>query len=190
MVGVPGLLYSGNSGIELKIKDTSLVHPVALQGAQLIDEMVRRLAAIEEVFPGAWVEHKRYGFTVHYRGVAPAQSKEAHARILSFLERWANQLRIGEAPLGVEVVLAGTWTKGDAVRKILSHVGEPAFVFYAGDAANDIDAFEAVTARGGITVGVGPTAPLSAAAHVAHPETLVEWLDGVLHALPSVPVEM
>jgi trehalose 6-phosphate phosphatase len=188
MVGIPGLFYSGNSGIEVKLKDATLVHPAAAQGTPLIDEMARRLAAIEEVYPGAWVEHKRYGFTVHYRGVAPSQAEEVHARILSFLERWTSQLRIVEGPLAVEVTVAGTWTKGDAVRKILEHVGEPAFVCYAGDADNDADAFRLVTSRGGIAFGVGPLAP-PGAAHFTDPDALVEWFDDVLQSLPSVAVE-
>jgi len=188
MVAIPGLFYSGNSGIEVKLKDATLVHPAAAQGAPLIDEMARRLAAIEEVYPGAWVEHKRYGFTVHYRGVAPSLAEEAHARILSFLERWTSQLRIVEGPLAVEVTVAGTWTKGDAVRKIMEHVGEPAFVCYAGDADNDADAFRLVTSRGGIALGVGPLAP-PGAAQFDDPNGLVDWLDEILQALATETVE-
>src|SRR5262249_35854416 len=85
MVGLAGLYYCGLSGIEINLRGTSFVHPAALQGAPLIDEVARRLSAIEEVYPGAWVEHKRFGFTVHYRGVAPARVGEVRARILSFL---------------------------------------------------------------------------------------------------------
>jgi trehalose-6-phosphatase len=91
--------------------------------------------------------------------------------------------------MAVEAVIAGTWTKGDAVRQIMEHVGEPAFVLYAGDAANDREAFEAATAHGGVALGVGPLAPRSAAAFVPHPEGLMEWLRELLPALHSAPVE-
>jgi trehalose-phosphatase len=187
MVDLPGLYYGGLSGIELNLKGISLIHPAAPQGAALIDEIVRRLSAIEQVYPGAWVENKRYGLTLHYRGVAPAQAEEVHARVMDFLGSWGNQLRILDDPKAVEVTLSGTWTKADAVRKIVAHVGEPAFVFCA-DASDDGGAFAAVTALGGITVGVGPKAPPSATGHAADPDTLVEWLDALLHALASATV--
>lgn len=187
MVGLPGLYYGGLSGIELNLKGVSLIHPAAAQGAPLIDEIVRRLSAIEHVYPGAWVENKRYGLTVHYRGVAPAQAEEVHARVMDFLGSWANQLRILDGPKVVEVTLAGTWTKADAVRKIVAHIGEPAFVCCA-DSSDDGGAFAAVTALGGITVGVGPKAPPSATGHVADPDALAEWFDGLLHALSSAAV--
>jgi trehalose 6-phosphate phosphatase len=190
MVGLPELYYSGLSGIELNLKGTSFVHPAALQTAPLIDEVVRRLSAIEEVYPGAWVEHKRFGFTVHYRAVPPAQAEEVHARILGFLERWANQLRILDAPQAVEAIVAGAGTKGDAVRKIVADVGEPAFVFYAGDGPNDGDAFTAVTDLGGITLGVGRQAPPSATDFIDDPETLAHWLDVLLHQLQEAAVHI
>ncbi len=190
LIDIPDLLYGGLSGIELKLHDgSSFVHPAALQSVQLIDEVTRRLATIEQVYPGAWVEHKRYGFTVHYRGVAPSQTEEVRSRVLGFLERWTKELRIVDVPRALEVTVAGAGTKSEAVQKIVDHVGEPAFVFYAGDADNDSDAFAAVTSLGGITLGVGPQAPLSAAAHVPNPDTLVAWLDHLLHALQSAVVE-
>lgn len=190
LVGIPGLFYSGHSGIEIKLADTTLTHPAALQNSQMVDEAVRRLASIEYVYPGAWVEQKRYGFTVHYRGVAPELVEEVHTRILGFLERWSDRLRIVEGPMAVECVIAGAWTKGDAVRRIVQHVGEPAFVLYAGDAANDREAFEAATAHGGIALGVGPLAPKLAAAYLPHPDALMQWLRELLPALHSAPVEM
>ncbi len=190
MVGIPGLLYSGLSGTEVKLKNASYVHPAALQAVPLIEEIVRRLTAtIEQVYPGAWVEHKRYGLTIHFRGVDPSLREEARTRVLGFLESWANQLRLVDAPLAVEVTLTAAGTKGEAVRKMMAHVGEPAFVCYAGDAANDGDAFAAVTSQGGITLCVGPQAPPSATGQIADPATLVEWFTLLLHALQSATVE-
>lgn len=190
LIGLPQLAYCGLSGIEMRLDGTLLVHPTAAACVPLIDEITRRLAAIERVYPGAWVEHKRYGFTIHYRGVEEAMVEEVHMRILGFLESWSRQLRIVEAPRAVEVLVGGTWTKGDAVRRIIEQVGEPAFVLYAGDAPNDREALDATTAHGGIALGVGAFAPPSATAHVEDPETLVNWLQALLHAIQGAPVEL
>src|SRR5579883_1308280 len=183
LIGLPPLAYCGLSGIEMRIDGNLLVHPTARESVQLIDEITRRLSAIEHVYPGAWVEHKRYGFTVHYRGVDAALIEEVRKRILGFLDSWQGQLRVVDAPLAVEVLVGGTWTKGDAVRMMIEHVGEPVFVLYAGDAPNDKEALEATTAHGGIALGVGPLAPSSATAHIADPDTLVNGIDALLHVI-------
>jgi trehalose-phosphatase len=190
LVDVPGLFYCGHSGIEVKLDGATIVHPVAARRVQLIDEVVRRLASIEHVYPGAWVEKKSYGFTVHFRGVDPSLIEEVHARILGFLERWSDQLSAVDWPLAVEVMVANTWNKGDAVRRILDHVGEPVFVLYAGDSGSDPSPFDAATAHGGITVGVGPQPLSSFAVHINHPDTLIRHLDSLRHALQAVPVEL
>jgi trehalose-phosphatase len=190
LIGLPQISYCGVSGIEMRIDGTLLVHPTARESVPLIDEITRRLAAIEHVYPGAWVEHKRYGFTVHYRGVEVALIEEVHTRILGFLDSWSRQLRIVEAPLAVEALVGGTWTKGDAVHKIVEQVGEPAFVLYAGDAPNDREALDAATAHGGIALGVGPLAPPSVTANVEDPETLVNWFQALLHAIQGATVEL
>lgn len=190
LIGLSQLAYCGLSGIEMRIGGNLLIHPTARESVQLIDEITRRLSAIEHVYPGAWVEHKRYGFTVHFRGVDPALLDEVHKRILGFLESWERKLRIVEAPLAIEVLVGGTWTKGDAVRKMIERAGEPVFVFYAGDAANDREALEAATAHGGLALGVGPLAPSAATVHVSDPETLVHWIDALLHSIQGAPVGM
>jgi trehalose 6-phosphate phosphatase len=190
LIDLPQLAYCGLSGIEMRLDGTLLVHPTARESVPLIDEITRRLAAIERVYPGAWVEHKRYGFTVHYRGVDAALLEEVHTRILGFLECWTRRLRVVDAPLAVEVLVGGTWTKGDAVRRIVEQVGEPAFVLYAGDAPNDREALDAVTAHGGIALGVGPLVPDSVTIHVENSETLVSWLHALLHAIQRAPVEL
>jgi trehalose 6-phosphate phosphatase len=189
LVGLPQLFYCGLSGIEMRLDGNLIVHPSARDSVQMIDEITRRLSAIERVYPGAWVEHKRYGFTVHYRGVDAALIPEVQTRIHGFLESWSEKLRIVEAPSAVEVLVGGTWTKGDAVRRMLEKVGEPTFAFYAGDSANDREAVEVVTAQGGIAVGIGPLAPDAVTAHADDPETLLHWFEALLHAIQGAPVE-
>lgn len=188
MIGLPQLFYCGLSGIELRLEGNLLVHPAARDGVQLIDEIIRRLSAIERVYPGAWVEHKRYGFTVHFRGVEASLIPEVQMRIQGFLDSWSQRLRIVAAPSAVEVLVGNTWTKGDGVRKMLEQVGEPTFLFYAGDAPNDREAVEAVTAHGGIAVGVGTLAPDSVTGFADDPETLVKWFGALLHAIQGAPV--
>jgi hypothetical protein len=66
---------------------------------------------------------------------------------------------------------------------ILETVGQPAFPVYAGDGANDTAAVEAVNALGGITIGVGPSAPPAAHHRVGDPAELVRFLGVLADAL-------
>ena len=52
LIGLPQLFYCGLSGIETRIDGTLLVHPTARSSVQLIEEIVKRLSAIERVYPG------------------------------------------------------------------------------------------------------------------------------------------
>jgi trehalose-phosphatase len=190
LAGISRLLQSGLGGTEWKLGGVFSVHPAALPAVPLIDEIARRLtAALEQVYPGAWVEHKRYGLTVHFRGVDPALIAEARTRVLGFLECWRNQLRIVDAPRAVEVRVAGAGSQEEAVQRMIAHVSEPVSVCYAGDMASDSDAFAAVNKRGGITLSVGPEAPATASAHITDPDMLVEWFEQLRHALQPATVE-
>lgn len=183
LVGLPGLFYSGLSGIELNLKGKVTIHPPPLKGIHLIDLVSRRLSMIERVYPGAWVEHKQYAFTIHYRGVAPTLTEMVRQRILRYLGLWSPHLRILEGPQALEVTVQGARTKGDAVRTIEKYVREPAVILYAGDADNDFEAFEATLASGGIALGIEPCAPCLAVSRVTSPCALLEWLTLLLSAL-------
>jgi trehalose-phosphatase len=183
LVALPGLFYSGLSGIEVNLKGTVSIHPPPLEGIHLIDKIARRLCFIERVYPGAWVEHKQYAFTIHYRGVAPSFSEMVRQRILTFLHHWSSYLRIIEGPLAVEVTVKGARTKGDAVCAIQKQVGGPLFTFYAGDADNDCEAFAATLASGGVALGIEPRAPRLALSRVASHSAFLEWLTLLLSAL-------
>ena len=76
------------------------------------------------------------------------------------------------------------WKKGTAVRMILDHLDAPhAMVVYAGDAANDAEAFDAVAAVAGITLGVGPDTPSAARFRLADPAALCKFLSRLAAAL-------
>jgi hydroxymethylpyrimidine pyrophosphatase-like HAD family hydrolase len=63
---------------------------------------------------------------------------------------------VTEGPMSIEITPKLGWTKNTAVRIMAQSMGASGKgVLYAGDGANDIDAFAAVASMGGIAVGVG-----------------------------------
>ncbi len=98
--------------------------------------------------------------------------------------REGDDLRIDESPMALEIVPDMGWNKGTAVRMILDHLdATQAMVVYAGDGGNDADAFDAVAAVAGITLGVGPDAPSIARFRLPDPAALYEFLSRLAAAL-------
>jgi trehalose-phosphatase len=168
MVKLEGLYYAGTSGLELDLLGRRLVPPALDVARAALDQLAGRLDAVAAKYPGAWLEQKPFGLTLHYRAIEPAKVVGLRRAAGEALVPWAGQVRVEDVTLGIEVVPEVGWDKGTAVREILADAGGDAFPVYAGDAANDLPAFRAVEAAGGLSIGVGPIAP-EARARVTRP---------------------
>jgi trehalose-phosphatase len=148
-------------------------------------------------FPGAWVERKPGCLAVHYRDLSPLKAAcfvEEVNNVLAEVTADGPALRIRDVTRTLEVSLASAWTKGDAVGRMLDGRNATAFPAYVGDGASDAEAVDAVNARRGVTVGIGPEAPPatrfrvpSAAAFAAGLADLATALSGSLRPARSVP---
>ena len=184
IVGLPNLYYCGTSGLEINLRGRRIgpSHPEGLQ--VLIERLARTLQPVAAAVPGAWVEKKPFGLTVHYRGIAADQVPAFKENVERALQPFAGQLRVLPGPRAVEVTPDLDWTKGAAVRRIVQDVGQDAIPLYAGDGANDDDALAAVQALGGIALAIGPEALASARHRLADPASLACFLQCFLEKLP------
>lgn len=160
MVDIPGLFLAGTSGLELDLRGVTVVHPKAGKTRNVIIDVAELLQPLVEQFPGAWLEKKRIGLTVHYRGVALGDVDALITALNDILGLYIPQIRVVEGPKAVEITPDLGWTKGTAVRMILAGLPREHLIsLYAGDNYNDVEAFQAVSATGGMTIGVGSDAP-------------------------------
>jgi trehalose-phosphatase len=157
MVGLEGLLYAGSSGAEIDLWGTRLNSLVTPEARALLETAVREIRATLPNFPGVWIEEKPAGFTVHYRGAAPAVAVRFHDNFRWLIARFRDlrSLWVCEA---YEVSLADAWDKGTAVEFILAKLPN-VFPVYVGDSENDRPGMIAVQSVGGVTVAVGESAP-------------------------------
>lgn len=177
MVDLSGLCFAGTGGLELEIHGTYLTHPDAPEAEQRVARIAERVQPLLAAFPGAWLEDKRLGFTLHYRDLAADRVGQFQARARAALEPFSGDLRCVDGPRAIEVTSELGWTKGTAVRLIARHLGiEGPGVLYAGDAANDAEALQTVVVMGGVAVGVGPHAPQVAPYRLPDAAALVEFL--------------
>ncbi|GIW82740.1 MAG: trehalose 6-phosphate phosphatase [Gemmatales bacterium] len=175
VVRIPGLFYAGTSGLELDLRGQRVVQQLPEEDRQTISDAAEGLNEIIKDHPGAWVENKGFGLTLHYRAVPPDRVEMLREQAFAFLAR-RPQLKVLEGPCALEVTLRHGWNKGSAVSTIVQHIGNKPALLYAGDEANDEDAFATVNELGGVSIGVGDRAPSNATHRLPDPEALVEVL--------------
>ena len=179
-VGIDGLIYAGNRGLEISGGGMDFVHPEALRLKEPVDQAFRRLEQGLEHFSGVKVEHKGLSLTVHYR-LAPEGSvgevKEAvNAVVRPFVESGALGLSTGNR-MAIDILPAVAWGKGDTIRRIQAALPQSSLPVYFGDDLVDEDGFTAVQAAGGFGVFVGPARVATAALYrVDSPQEVAETL--------------
>lgn len=157
-VGVPGLVYGGNHGLEIAGPHLQYRHTHADSAIAQFAELVALLDTSLAEIPGAHVEDKTLTLTVHYRQT-PA---EYHARVGAIVDDvaepaiTAGQVRLATAKAAIELRPSIDWNKGRALELIRSRLAPNAFPIYIGDDATDEDAFAAAQAVGGCGIFVGP----------------------------------
>lgn len=160
-VGVKGLDYVGNHGLERKIQGLLEIDPFAVQLRQSISKLSDKLKWALKDMPGVLVEDKTYSVSVHYRNVAPQNISKVR-RI--FQKTWHDfqvkvsfRVRPGKKVWEVRPVY-GCSDKGKAIGSLLRSM--PAAqrkglrMIYIGDDRTDEDAF-AVLRRSDASFYVG-----------------------------------
>lgn len=179
-VGIDGLVYAGNRGLEISGGGMEFVHPEALGLRERIDQAARQLNLTLQRFPGVLVEHKGLSLTVHYR-LAPDDSvgavKQAvDAELRPFVA--LGSLRLSTGKMAVEVLPNVAWGKGDALREIRAALGHGSFPVYFGDDLVDEEGFASAQAAGGFGVYVGPAGSATAAHYrLESPQEVAQVLD-------------
>lgn len=177
MVDLAGLYFGGSMGLELDLRGERFIPADAWRSRERIDELIAAVEARLSAHPGAWVEKKPFGLTVHYRHVAPDRLEPLRDDIAALLGPHATDLHVVDGPLVIEVGPAIERDKGTTLRTIVAHSGtEPATVLYAGDAANDAPALAATVELGGVALGIGPEPPAAAVYRLPDPAALRDLL--------------
>jgi trehalose 6-phosphate phosphatase len=184
MVSLPGVCLAGTCGLEIDVQGLRILHPRARWASELVAAVDNLLRELVSAFPHAWVENKRLSLTLHYRQVASRHVGHLLEQVARLLDPWQDDLRVEPGPKALEITPNLDWTKGTAVRHILQQYGlYGSGILYAGDAANDAEALEAVREMGGVTLGVGSTAPAAAEYRLADSEACVGFLKQLLDGL-------
>jgi trehalose 6-phosphate synthase/phosphatase len=181
VVGLEGLTYAGNHGMEIVGPGLEpFQHEALARFEEKKEELARSLNEIRA--EGSWVEQKGATLTFRFREA----EESAHALLAEEASRRIQEagFDLREAHRAVEARPPIAWDKGQAVLHILRNRYGPDWaesvrVMYIGDDQTDEDALQ-ILAGLGVTFRVGsadtPTAASRLLSSVAAVEALLSWL--------------
>ena len=182
-VGVRGIIYVGNHGLEVENPAARLKKILSSVRKKEIKSITRNLRKSLKEIPGILFEEKGPSLSVHYRNV----SQESSARIPQIIEEelreWRDRWKMGCGKMVFEIRPKVDVHKGEAVIDILKTYPSPGLLpIYLGDDQTDEDAFRALKGRG-ISVFVGPAgSPSEADSFLRDPGEVQEFLSRCLAA--------
>jgi trehalose 6-phosphate phosphatase len=157
LVPVQGIRLLGLHGLEGRdVPPLDDERRLLQKAKQLLNE---RLSNAPEI----WLEDKRLGIAVHYRGASRPAVRLARAVLGEVLRAIGPQIHMVQGHKVWELLPRQISGKGAAVSALLSKLPQPTLAIFVGDDATDESAFRALP--GGLTIRVGK-----------HPRTTARYL--------------
>lgn len=180
-VGLPGLFYAGNHGMEIEGPGVERRHAEAERARPSLAACVRRLEPLAAAYAGVTVEDKGLTLSVHYRRVEDADAAQHVRQAVYEACGYDPALRLTEGKKIVEVRPAVEWDKGRAVQFLLESLegstGGAMPALFVGDDRTDEDAFRVLRGRGdGVVVHDPPPPDSAATAYLRSPEEVADLL--------------
>jgi trehalose 6-phosphate phosphatase len=183
MVGVAGIYYAGNHGLEIEGPGLSYVNPTAASGRGIIKRLAGQLAEELDKIDGIFLQDKELSISVHYRLVAKGEegSVEEIVQRLTAVLRKEGKIVLSPGKKVWEIRPPVDWDKGKAVETIVKSIKAKLekgrlLTIFLGDDVTDEDAFEVVRRPEGWSVYVGPENNSSAAGYFLESPAEVEAL--------------
>lgn len=157
LVAVPGLVYVGNHGLEIRGLGMDFVHPEASGWVESLTEAVGPLEQELGCIPELLVHNKRLTLSVHLGNAPDSYVNEVVHRVTSVMAHYVSvdEMKITRAKEVVEVRPNIEWGKGEAIKKIYQDCGDNPSLMFVGDDWDDEDGFAVVQNANGIAVCIG-----------------------------------
>ena len=159
-VGVSGMIYVGNHGLEIEYPDGRREEKVFPARTKELKGITQHLKDSLKEIRGILFEEKGPILSVHYRNV----DQKSHPRILQVLtedlQQWEDRWTMASGKLVLEIRPKVDFHKGKAVGEILKTFPSLRVLpIYLGDDQTDEEAFRVLKGQG-ISVFVGPASSL------------------------------
>jgi len=169
LVGIEGIFYAGNHGLEIEGPGLSYINPEARVAQAEMKGLARQFAGELSNIKGVIIEDKALSLSIHYRLV---QSNEEVQTVIDAFDRITSPLvsegriRLSSGKKVLEIRPPIDWHKGKAVETITKEIqtilgSEESLLIYLGDDTTDEDAFRIIHRPGGWSIFVGSENPAS-----------------------------
>ncbi|MFH1645323.1 MAG: trehalose-phosphatase [Candidatus Omnitrophota bacterium] len=185
-VGIKGIYYAGNHGLEIDIGKSSLGDIVSPEISQSIKIIKKELLKNLESIKGFLIEDKGIVLALHYRNVADKDVQILKNIFKDVVNPYVldGVLKLGEGKKVLEIRPDLDWDKGKCcfyILKQLNLCSNKVLIIYIGDDLTDEDAFRVLQSRG-ITIFVkGEKKSSSAEYYVNSVEEVVVFLENIKH---------
>jgi trehalose 6-phosphate phosphatase len=181
-VGLNGVVYAGNHGLEAESDTISYRNPEAeAMRRELKCTLLQLRLALSET-DGLEIEDKGLTLAVHFRRVTEHLHDWVRSITLSTVGR-SRSFTCREGKMVIDIKPRIEWHKGYAVQWILKEIMPPgALPIYLGDDVTDEDAFAAI--REGITIKVGGSVETGAQYKLPDVPSVGQFLNWLNHAKP------
>jgi trehalose 6-phosphate phosphatase len=183
-VGIQGITYAGNHGIEIEGPWLKFVYPPAESLRPVIRRLNTRLNEVVADFEGAFVEDKGLTLSVHYRLVREDRvsglKRVCEETVRSL--RSEGKIRTTEGKKVYEIRPGVLWDKEDAIVLLMSgwtssRQGSTSLAMFLGDDLTDEGGFKVVNTHEGVSIYVGDTDGItSARCFLKSPHEVEEFL--------------
>lgn len=188
LVGIPGLAYIGNHGLEIRANGRTWVHSEASRRARDVTEAVAALKDRTRQIRGVLVEHKGLTASLHLRMVAPRHHPALRALASDVVRQSGGDLVLRRGKCVLELRPSIPWDKGRGVLRLLGPTDgrRLPFPIYIGDDQTDEDGFRAVRELG-LTIRVGSGGRTMARHRLPGVENVWAFLGAVARLLDASP---
>ncbi|MFC2006089.1 trehalose-phosphatase [Chloroflexota bacterium] len=181
LVGLEGIYYAGNHGLEIEGPGLKFVNPLAKSAQDEIKDLAQRFLTEYGDIEGIIVEDKGLSLSVHYRLVKRSEEKAAAEIFHQVTSPWLHdgRIRVTSGKKVWEVRPPIDWHKGKAVETIIRELntvlkGEQELTIYLGDDTTDEDAFKIIHRPQGWSIFIGQDNPSSNADYFLNSTSEVE----------------
>lgn len=187
-VGIEGIIYAGNHGLEIEGPGITYVNPVAKKTKPFLHSLCQDIGKERTGIKGAIIEDKGLTLSLYYRLVDESRVEELN-RIFCEITKpltASGRIKVSKGKKVYEVRPAVDWNKGKAIAFIAQNLNwesEPLTIFL-GDDVTDYGGFRLVDNRGGISIYVSEEDTESVAEYLLHsPKEIYQFLNMLRKAL-------
>jgi len=158
-VGIKGIIYAANHGLEIEGPNISFINPAAKQAISSLRSLCQDISKAIAAIKGARIDNKELTLSLHYRLVDEAQLDELNKIFTEIVKAplASGQIRITPSKKAYDIKPAVDWDKGKAVEFIAQKLAgeDKPLMLFLGDDVTDYDGFRTVDMNDGISIFVG-----------------------------------